>query len=144
MRTTSIDAFITNKDWINSEAFDANIISIFQAAGTIGLTTNEMIVLFHSEFASKADTSPEDKVKRSSLNNNLKGRRTELTYKGLIKEAGTRECSVTNRKVLYFVYTGAEISKLDMLQNEIVRITEEINRLEIKRSKLMDKIDVLS
>ena|SRR5665213_3033799 len=142
LQETSVQAFVQNEESGLNEQHEKTILEIFRFAGEGGLTTNEMLEVFHEWSEEEPDTSPYAQVMNASLNNNLKGRRTELTNRGLIREVGKRQCKVTTRKVMYFVYVGEELSRGVQLFNELARVQAELNRLREKELKLLNALDL--
>ena len=139
MQSTSIENKKINDDLKITNELEKIVASIFEQHSNESLTTNEMLKFFFLHIDTLGDEGFKNKILVASRNNGLKAARTSLTHKGILRQLPERKkCSVTNRIVNCFIYTGKELSKLEQLFNEKARREGDIER-SLKRIKEIEE-----
>lgn len=133
-----LNRVINNESGVSSEQ-EQLVLAIYKKSPT-PLTTNEMLTKYYEYISTIPATDPAHKILLSARHNGLKGARTSLTHKGLIREVPPRECTVTKRQVSVFKYVGIEYTELEKLQHELVRRIDDLNRVKAKIAELEKEI----
>jgi hypothetical protein len=138
---------IENKN-INDEIgitreLEKTVLDIYRTAG-IPLTTNEMLKKYYEYVNTLPASDPRHKILMTSRHNALKGARTSLTHKGLIREIEPRQCKVSSRKVSVFKYVGVQYTELEQLKQELARRLEDLERVEAKIRELTSLISTFN
>jgi len=140
MQSTSIVNKHVNDSIEYTNELETIVLNIFKAANT-PLTTNEMLNLFYLYVNKQKDESTRTKIQLAAKNNGLKAARTSLTHKGLLEETQDKKlCSISQRLVNSFYYTGVELSEKQQILNEIQRRIDDITRCNKKIAKLREKL----
>lgn len=119
------------------------IVSQLFSQATTGLTSGELVRDFHAHVAKLPATTPEEKALICSKSQSLKGMRTALTNKGMLKENGTRTCSVSGRPATVYVWVGTALTKLEQLKREKARRENDKRQAEERIEELNSEIALL-
>lgn len=133
-----LNRVINDETGVSSEQ-EQIVLNIYKKSPT-PLSTTEMLTKYYEYINTLPATDPAHKILLSARHNGLKGARTSLTHKGLIREVPSRECSITNRQVSVFKYVGIEYTELEKLQNELDRRYDDLNRTKSKIVELENTI----
>jgi DNA repair ATPase RecN len=114
---------------------DNIVLDLFQKFPA-GLTNGELVKNYTLYIDNMPAVSSTEKAKIHARHQSLKGRRSSLMHRGLIKKAGERVCSISNRLVEYYVYAGNELSELQQFKNELTRRKEDLVRIQQRITEL--------
>jgi len=130
LKDTSVDNNTVNEQvGVNDKAREI-VIAIFKSALPTGLTAREMLRNYDLNINTLPATTAEEKTEISAIHQGLKGAKTALVHKGILKMLDERKCSITGRVVEVYIYHGIELTEDEQLSEEEKRRIIDRDRAE--------------